>query len=31
VWVADKLVAKKGWIRFPSDKKIIEAVKAALA
>jgi hypothetical protein len=30
VWVEDKLVAKKGWIRFPSDQKVLEAVKAAL-
>ena len=30
VWVGDKLVAQKGWIRFPSDQKVLEAVRAAL-
>jgi hypothetical protein len=31
VWVGDKLVARKGWLRFPSDQKVLEAVRAALA
>jgi len=30
VWVGDKVVASKGWIRFPSDQKVLEAVRAAL-
>jgi hypothetical protein len=30
VWVDDKIVAEKGWVRFPSDEKIIENVKQAL-
>lgn len=30
IWVDDKMVAEKGWIRFPSDEKIIEGVKQAL-
>jgi hypothetical protein len=30
VWVGDQLVAQKGWIRFPSDQKILEAVRAAI-
>jgi len=25
VWVGDQQVAQKGWIRFPSDEKILEA------
>jgi hypothetical protein len=29
VWVGDQLVAQKGWIRFPSDQKVLEAVRAA--
>jgi hypothetical protein len=31
VWVDDKIVAAKGWIRFPSDQKVLEAVRAALS
>jgi hypothetical protein len=31
VWVGDKLVAQKGWIRFPGDQKVLEAVRVALA
>jgi hypothetical protein len=31
VWVDDKMVAAKGWIRFPSDQKVLEAVRAALS
>jgi hypothetical protein len=30
VWVGDKLVARKGWIRFPSDQTVLQAVRAAL-
>ena len=30
VWVGDKLVAKKGWIRFPQDQRIVAAVREAL-
>ena len=30
VWVGDKLVARKGWIRFPSDQKVLEAVRSAI-
>ena len=30
VWVGDQLVARKGWVRFPSDQKVLEAVRAAL-
>jgi hypothetical protein len=31
VWVGDTQVAQKGWIRFPSDQKVIAAVQQALA
>jgi hypothetical protein len=30
VWVDDEIVAQKGWIRFPSNQKVLEAVRAAL-
>jgi len=30
VWVGDKLVARKGWIRFPSDQTVLQAVRAVL-
>jgi hypothetical protein len=30
VWVDDEIVAEKGWIRFPSDEKVVESVKQAL-
>jgi hypothetical protein len=30
VWVGDKIVARKGWIRFPSDQTVVQAVRAAL-
>jgi hypothetical protein len=30
VRVGDKIVARKGWIRFPSDRTVLEAVRAAL-
>lgn len=31
VWVGDRLVAKKGWVRFPSDEKVLAAVRDAIA
>ena len=31
VWVGDKLVAQKGWVRFPNNRKVLEAVRASLA
>ncbi|MDQ3665354.1 MAG: hypothetical protein M3410_01935 [Acidobacteriota bacterium] len=31
VWVGDRRVAKKGWVRFPSDQRILSAVQQALA
>ena len=31
VWVGDQIVAKKGWVIIPSDKKVLSAVKQALA
>jgi len=30
VWVDDKLVARKGWLRFPSDQTVLDGVRAAL-
>jgi hypothetical protein len=30
VWVDDKKVAQKGWIRFPSDQTVLRAVTEAL-
>jgi len=30
VWVGDKLVSEKKWLRFPSDRKVLESVRAAL-
>jgi hypothetical protein len=30
VWVDDRLIASKGWIRFPSDQKVLQGVTAAL-
>ena len=30
VWVDDKLVAAKGWIRFPSDQKVLQEVRTSL-
>lgn len=30
VWVGDRMVAKKGWVRFPQDKKVLAAVQQAL-
>ncbi len=31
VWVGDQQVAQKGWLRFPSDEKVLAAVRQALA
>jgi len=31
VWVGEELVARKGMLRFPSDQKVLDAVRAALA
>ena len=31
VWVADKVVAKKGWLGFPDDEKVLAAVRDAFA
>ena len=31
VWVADRVVAKKGWLGFPDDEKVLAAVREALA
>ena len=31
VWVGDQVVAKKGWVRFPADVKVLSAVRQALA
>jgi hypothetical protein len=30
VWVGDRMVAKKGWFRFPQDHKVLAAVQQAL-
>jgi hypothetical protein len=31
VWVGNQMVAKKGWVRFPPDKKVLTAVRHAIA
>jgi hypothetical protein len=31
VWVGNQVVAKKGWLRFPAEKKVLTAVRQALA
>ncbi len=31
VWVGHEKVAQKGWIRFPSDQKVLAAVQQAFA
>jgi hypothetical protein len=31
VWVGDRMVAKKGWVRFPSDQRVLSEVRQALA
>ena len=30
VWVGDQLVAKKGWVRFPADEKVLSAIEQAI-
>lgn len=30
VWVGERMVAQKGWIRFPSNEKVLSAVREAL-
>jgi len=30
VWVDDAVVARKGWIRFPSNQKVVDAVRGVL-
>ena len=31
VWVGDQMVAKKGWVRFPPDERVLSGVRQALA
>ena len=31
IWVGDQMVAKKGWVRYPSDQRVVSAVRQALA
>jgi hypothetical protein len=31
VWVGEREVARKGWLRFPSDAKVLAAVRQALS
>ena len=31
VWVGERVVAKKGWVRFPSDQRVLSGVRQALA
>ncbi|HEU0144067.1 MAG TPA: hypothetical protein VFQ47_04715 [Nitrososphaera sp.] len=31
IWVGKQIVAKKGWVRFPPDKRVLSAVQQALA
>ncbi len=31
VWVGDRVVAKKGWVRFPPDERVLSGVRQALA
>jgi len=30
VWVADRIVARKAWLRFPSDRRVLDAVRATV-
>jgi hypothetical protein len=30
VLVGDRIVARKAWLRFPSDQRVLEAVRTAL-
>ena len=31
VWVGDEVVAKKNWLGFPQDEKVVTAVREAIA
>jgi hypothetical protein len=31
VWVGNRMVAKKGWVRFPRDERVLSGVRQALA
>jgi hypothetical protein len=31
VWVGDEVVAKKNWLGFPEDEKVLTAVRQALS
>jgi hypothetical protein len=31
IWVGNRMVAKKGWVRFPQDKRVLSAVQQVLA
>jgi hypothetical protein len=31
VWVDDQMVAKKGWLRFPSDQGVLSEVRQILS
>ncbi len=30
VWVGDRVVARKGWLRFPADQRVLREVRQAL-
>ena len=30
IWVGDRVVAKKGWVRFPPDGRVLASVRQAL-
>lgn len=30
VWVGENVVAKKGWLGFPDDEKVLAAVRSAI-
>jgi hypothetical protein len=31
IWVDNKMVGKKGWVRFPSEERVLSEVRQALA
>ena len=31
VWVGERVVARKGWVRFPPDQRVLSEVRQALA
>ncbi len=31
VWVGDRVAAKKGWVRFPPEERVLAGVRQALA